>query len=82
MNSNSSSLTVSVRDPEKFQFLLELLRGLPYVEVEVNEPRETIPLTPAERAQRFLETAGAWEGRDVDAAELRKQAWTRANSGS
>lgn len=83
------TLIVKVKDARKLDFVLELLRDLDYLEVSqetdslaVAEPEpfsdvEIASMSPEERARLFLKTAGIWEGRDIDADELRRQVWQR-----
>ncbi len=83
------TLIVKVKDDSKLAFVLELLRDLDYLEVSqepeslaATEPAvfsdvEIESMTPEERARLFLKTAGIWEGRDIDADELRHRAWHR-----
>ena len=82
------TLIVKVKDDRKLDFVLELLRDLDYLEVsQESEPVVTEPaplsdaeiaaMTPEERARLFLKTAGIWEGREIDADELRRRVWQR-----
>lgn len=87
------TLIVKMKDSstsqQKFEFLLELLRGLPDVEVEVQRgPDEVVAQEPASDSDRasaeadFWAMAGMWKERDVDANDLRQRAWQRGNGGS
>ena len=82
------TLIVKVKDDRKLDFVLELLRDLDYLEVSqepepvVAEPTplsdaEIAAMTPEQNARTFLDTYGIWEGRDIDATELRHRAWQR-----
>lgn len=82
------TLIVKVKDDRKLDFVLELLRDLDYLEVsQESEPvvfesaplsdAEIAAMTPEQKARTFLDTYGIWEGRDIDATELRRRAWQR-----
>ena len=78
-----------MRNDRKLDFVLELLRDLDYLEVsqESESPAAAEPaplsdaelaaISPEQRARTFLDTYGIWEGRDIDATELRRRAWQR-----
>ncbi|WP_375418464.1 hypothetical protein [uncultured Hymenobacter sp.] len=83
------TLIVKVKDDSKLEFVLELLQELDYLEVS-QESRLAVAgelasvsdaeigaMSPEQKAQLFLESAGMWEGRDINAAELRRRAWQR-----
>lgn len=83
------TLIVRVKDDRKLEFVLELLRDLDYLEVSqgsalavAGEPAsasdaEIAAMSPEQKARLFLESAGMWENRDIDAAELRRRTWQR-----
>lgn len=77
------TLIVKVKDDRKLNFVLELLRDLTYVEVRQapmarEEADETGQSEAATKdARTFMDTYGIWAGRDIDAQELRRQAWQR-----
>ena len=73
-------LIVTVNDQQKIDFLLEFLRHLDFVQVR-KEPITKQAWTEEAR-NAFLASAGMWKDRDIDAAELRRRAWQRGNSGS
>lgn len=64
-------LTIKVKDESKLAFLLELLSQLDFVEFEANFFKKQ----KTDTAHDFFKSAGLFSGRDIDANELRKQAW-------
>ena len=72
MEKSKVNLSVVLEDATKLSLLLELLRHLDFVRVEDVTPiAETDP--PA--SSDFHKLAGIWADRDIDANELRRQAW-------
>lgn len=64
------TLTVTVKDDNKLNFLLELLRQFDFVEIQK---------VPEKRSDQydFYRSAGLWKNRKIDAQQLRDQAWKR-----
>lgn len=84
-------ILLTVADQSKLDLVMELLSHFDLVQarrVRVGEPasvsleKEAADLTPKQKAEQFLQLAGVWKDRDVDAAELRERAWRRGNSGN
>ncbi|MCZ7673451.1 MAG: hypothetical protein M5U34_43205 [Chloroflexi bacterium] len=67
-------IVIQVRSKEKAKFLYELLRSLDFVDVISSEGSKVTEITSDED---FFALAGIWEGRDIDLASIRKQAWPR-----
>ncbi|MFM9948324.1 MAG: hypothetical protein ACKV1O_10335 [Saprospiraceae bacterium] len=66
---------LTLKDNSKRQFLLELLTQLDFVELKTVLPKKE------QRTEEydFFKSAGLFAGRDVDADQLRKQAWRLNN---
>lgn len=64
-------LTIRVKDANKMDFLLELLRQFEFVELQVQSQKRA----KQESSYDFLASAGLFKNRDIDAQKLRKQAW-------
>ena len=61
----------------KLQTFLAFIEDLNYVELIEGSSEELTETLPAEvpSTDDFMALAGMWEGRDIDAEELRKKAW-------
>ena len=64
-----NEITLKIIDKSKLEFLYKLLNEFDFVEIKPQKKQKTAD------NQRFLSTAGLWQNRDIDALELRKQAW-------
>lgn len=71
-------MTLTLKDPSKEAFLLELLASFDYVEVTDRAEESDDKRTEAEKDYDFFEAAGMWKDRDIDADQLRKDAWSRS----
>ena len=63
-------ITLTVKDDNKMNFLLELLRQFEFIEIQKSEKKQ-------KKDYNFFASAGLWKGRDIDSKQLRKDAWTR-----
>ena len=64
-------IILHLKDSSKLSFLIQLINQLDFVEVEkVNKKK-------ASTKYDFFNSAGLWANRDINAKELRKQAWNR-----
>jgi len=63
-------ITLTVKDDNKMNFLLELLRQFEFIEIQESEKTQ-------KKDYNFFDSAGLWKGRDIDAKQLRKDAWAR-----
>lgn len=64
-------IILKIKDSSKLSFLMQLIKQLDFVEVEsVKKKKNTSKYD-------FFSSAGLWADRQVDAKELRKQAWNR-----
>jgi hypothetical protein len=73
-NPPMEQIVIQVRNKEKAKFLYELLRSLDFVDVISSEESKVTDTTSDED---FFALAGIWEGRDIDLASIREQAWPR-----
>ena len=64
-------LTIKIKDERKLNFLLELLSQLDFIELDT----KLFKKQKANKSYDFFNSAGLFSGRDIDAKELRKQAW-------
>lgn len=64
-------ITLTVKDDNKLNFLLELLRQFDFVEVQKATKKKS-------GEYNFFESAGLWKGRDIDARQLRDESWKRS----
>lgn len=65
-------ITLTVKDDKKLNFLLELLRQFDFVEIQKTTEKKSDKYD-------FFESAGLWKGRNIDAQQLRGQAWKRSH---
>lgn len=64
-------LILNIKDSSKLSFLMQLIKQLDFVEVKRVKKKKTYA------KYDFFRSAGLWANREVDAKELRKQAWNR-----
>ncbi|RLD57881.1 MAG: hypothetical protein DRJ05_08990 [Bacteroidetes bacterium] len=64
-------LILNIKDSSKISFLMQLIKQLDFVEVKKAKKKKT------SAKYNFFDSAGLWANREVDAKELRKQAWNR-----
>ena len=64
-------LILNIKDSNKMPFLMQLLKQLDFVEVEEVKKKK------ASAEYDFFSSAGLWADREINAKELRKQAWER-----
>ncbi|MEN0003533.1 MAG: hypothetical protein AAF798_05295 [Bacteroidota bacterium] len=62
---------IKLKDQSKKQFLLELLEQLNFIELNIKEDEGVDSAHPYD----FFDSAGLFEDREMDANQLRKQAW-------
>ena len=63
-------ITLTVKDDNKVSFLLELLKQFEFIEIQKSEKKQ-------KKDYNFFASAGLWKGREIDARQLRKDAWAR-----
>lgn len=64
-------LILNIKDRSKLSFLKQLLKQFDFVEIEKTVKKEK------STDYDFFNSAGLWENQEVNAAEIRKQAWKR-----
>ena len=64
-------LILNINDSSKLSFLMQLIKQLDFVEIEMVKKKS------ATTNYDFFSSAGLWANRNVNAKELRKQAWDR-----
>ena len=69
-------LQIKIKDADKAIIVLNLLKELPFVEIEKSEEEKTAKSTK-ERKEGFADLFGIWEGREVSLSDIRKKAWSR-----
>lgn len=62
-------IVIRIKDKSKIKFLKQLLTNFDFVEIK-KEKKVT------KSASSIFDSAGIWEGRDIDARSLRNKAWT------
>lgn len=65
-------LVLKIKNQKKLEFLIELLKQFDFV--EILKERKT---TKSNSTQDFFSSAGLWKGREIEAKELRKNAWKK-----
>ena len=69
-------LHIKIKDADKAIIVLNLLKELPFVEIEKSEDGKT--LKPVRKGKEGLaDLFGLWEGREVSLGDIRKRAWAR-----
>ncbi|MBI5325453.1 MAG: hypothetical protein HZB41_09320 [Ignavibacteriae bacterium] len=63
------NLYITVKDSSKTGFLIDLLNKLEFVEIDRRVKKRK------NGKHDIFKSAGIWKGRNIDAEELRKQAW-------
>ncbi|MBI1767737.1 MAG: hypothetical protein HY015_11040 [Bacteroidetes bacterium] len=64
-------IILTIKDERKKNFFLELLKQLDFIEVQKVSEKKT-------DSYNFFASAGLWKGRDLNANQLREQAWKRS----
>lgn len=63
-------ITLTIKDEKKISFLLELLKQFDFIEIqEMGEKKGN--------NYDLFSSAGLWKNRDINAEQLRSQAWKR-----
>lgn len=66
-------ITIHVKDKEKAELLLQLLRSLDFIDVVGIEDHTVTEDSEAD----FFAMAGIWQGREITQESLRQMAWPR-----
>ncbi|MCB9267495.1 MAG: hypothetical protein H6558_20925 [Lewinellaceae bacterium] len=68
---------IELKDLSKRTFLIELLAQLDFIDVKIRKDEEENPA--GEEDYDFFQSAGLFANRDIDANQLRKEAWRIPN---
>lgn len=71
-----TKLHINIKDDDKAIILLNLLKELPFVEIEAERERAA-GRTVREGKGDLADLFGLWENRDITLNEIRKKAWKR-----
>ena len=63
-------ITLTVKDDNKTNFLMELLRQFDFIEIQKSRQKQ-------DDNYDFFSSAGLWKNRKMNAEQLRSQAWQR-----
>ncbi len=66
-------IILTIKDDSKLSFFLKLMKQLDFVEVD----KASFKQKSTSKKYDFFASAGLWKNREVNADELRKQAWER-----
>lgn len=66
-------IVLKIKDANKLSFFLKLLNQLDFVEID----KTSIKKKSTAKNYDFFASAGLWKNRDINADELRKNAWKR-----
>ena len=69
-------LHIKIKDADKAIIVLNLLKELPFVEIEKSEDEKTSTFAETSKKSLF-DLFGLWEDRDVSLGAIRKKAWMR-----
>ena len=63
-------VTLTIKDDKKVNFLMELLKQFDFIEIKKSDKSRM-------KNYNFFASAGMWKNREIDAEQLRRQAWQR-----
>ncbi len=63
-------ITLTIKDDKKVNFLMELLKQFDFIEIKKSGQKQ-------DENYNFFSSAGLWKNREIDAEQLRRQAWQR-----
>jgi hypothetical protein len=69
-------LYIKIKDSDKAIIVLNLLKELPFVEIEKSEGEKTVKAV-GKGKKGLADLFGLWEGREVSFGDIRKRAWNR-----
>jgi hypothetical protein len=69
-------LHIKIEDADKAIIVLNLLKELPFVEIEKSENEKTVKLVEMSK-ESLADLFGLWENREVSLGDIRKKAWIR-----
>lgn len=71
-------LQIKIKEADKAIIVLNLLKELPFVEIEKSEEEEDIKAISKEK-NSLEDLFGLWENRSISFQEIREKAWVRNN---
>ena len=69
-------LHIKIKDNEKAIIVLNLLKELPFVEIEESGDEKTAKSGKGDKGS-VADLFGLWENRKITLSDIRKKAWTR-----
>jgi len=69
-------LHIKIKDADKAIIVLNLLKELPFVEIEKSEGEKTVKPVRIDK-EGLADLFGLWKDREVSLGDIRKKAWTR-----
>jgi hypothetical protein len=69
---------INIKDNEKVDMILSLLKELPFVEIESSQEIIRKRKRKRESISAFSDIFGIWENRDITLSYIRKKAWDRS----
>ena len=69
-------LHIKIKDTDKAIIVMNLLKELPFVEIEESEDENTVKSAKTSK-ESLADLFGVWEKRDVCLGDIRKKAWMR-----
>ncbi len=70
-------LNITIKDEDKVAIVLNLLRELPFVEVEI-DGEQAVQQDADRKNGSLADLFGIWENRNISLEDIRKKAWDRA----
>ena len=70
-------LHIKIKDADKAIIVVNLLKELPFVEIEEN--KDTQSMASLKGKGSLSDLFGIWEKRDITLSDIRKKAWTRTH---
>jgi hypothetical protein len=71
-------LHINIKDSEKAVIVINLLKELPFVEIE-GHPTDKKDGLVKKKAKSLEDLFGLWENKDISLLKIRKEAWARDN---
>jgi hypothetical protein len=69
-------LQIKIKDNDKAFIILNLLKELPFVEVEKREEEKVLKSVKNDK-NNFADLFGLWANRKISLSDIRKKAWIR-----
>jgi len=71
-------LHINIKDSEKAVIVINLLKELPFVEIEESKTEKRVK--PFRKGKKSLDDLfGLWENREISLSDIREKAWDRNN---